>query len=340
MTNRNPITTDIDWFNDLLEFRRLDLEPPYQRYSVWSLGYKQYFIDTILGDFPCPSIFLHKENIGTEHIYHVVDGKQRLLAIFGFQNNEFHLAQDHDEFPGKYWDDLPPEAQTRFGNYKISVEILTTSNRSYLKDVFDRLNRNVRRLNKQELRHARHEGPFITLVETLAKESFWTDIGISTPARIRNMRDVEFISEIFLLTVHGILDGSPRVLDDYYAEYDDAENFQDIEKCQGIYEECQEIMKRLGVSFLRSTRFNNLHDFYSLWAALLEYAKDENADDINYEATRTELTTFTARVTDPDNIAPDDEVALKYSDAVRQGANKRTNRQIRANVLKGLIKTK
>ncbi|MBL7091656.1 DUF262 domain-containing protein [Acidovorax sp.] len=339
MTARNPTTTDIDWFNDLLAFKRLDLDPVYQRYSVWSKGYKQYFIDTILGNFPCPSIFLHKENISsTEHIYHVVDGKQRLLAIFGFQNNEFPLARDHDEFPGKYWADLPPEVQTRFGNYQISVEILTTNNRSYLKDVFDRLNRNVRRLNEQELRHARHEGPFIKLVETLAKERFWKDIGLSTPARIRNMRDTEYVSEIFLLTVHGVLDGGSRILDDYYAEYDDEESFQDIEECQGIYEECQEIMKRLDTSFLRSTRFNNLHDFYSLWAALLEYVKV--ADEIDYETTRVELAAFTERVTDPDNIASDDEVALKYSDAVRQGANKRANRQLRADILKDLIKTK
>lgn len=339
MTDRNPRPADIDWFNDLVAFKRLDLEPPYQRYSVWSVGYKQYFIDTILGDFPCPSIFLHKENISsTKHIYHVVDGKQRLLAILGFQNNEFHLGRDHDEFPGKYWDDLPPEVQTRFGNYKISVEILSTSNRSYLNDVFDRLNRNVRRLNKQELRHARHEGPFITLMETLAEEHFWKNIGLSTPARMRNMRDVEFVSEIFLLTVYGVLDGSPRILDDYYAKYDDAENFQDIEEYRRTYEECQETMERLGVSFLRSTRFNNLHDFYSLWAALLEYIKA--ADDIDYEATHAKLAAFTERVTDPDNIAPEDEIALKYSDAVRQGANKRANRQLRADILKDLIKTK
>jgi len=339
MADRNPTTTDIDWFNDLLAFKRLNLDPAYQRYSVWSIGYKQYFIDTILGDFPCPSIFLHKENISsTEHIYHVVDGKQRLLAIFGFQNNEFSLAPDHDEFPGKYWDDLPPEVQTRFGNYQIPVEILTTSSRSYLKDVFDRLNRNVRRLNKQELRHARHEGPFIKLVETLAKERFWKDIGISTPARMRNMRDVEFVSEIFLLTVHGVQDGHYRVLDDYYAKYDDEESFQDIEECQGIYEECQGIMKRLDVSFLRSARFNNLHDFYSLWAALLEYV--EAPDDIDYETTRVELEAFSERVTIPDNISPDDEIALRYSDAVRQGANKSTNRRLRAEILRDLIKTK
>jgi hypothetical protein len=338
MIDRFPKVEDIDWFNDLLEFKKLDLDPPYQRYAVWSRGYKQYFIDTILNNFPCPAIFLHKESTDVGSMYHVVDGKQRLLAIFDFQSNEFSLAKDHDRFPGKYFDELPSDVQTGFGSYHIPVEVLTTKSLTDLREAFDRLNRNVRQLNKQELRHARHNGPFIKLVETLAKERFWKDIGLSTRARIRNMRDVEFVSEIFLLTVYGVLDGSYRILDGYYAKYDDEEKFQDIEEYRGTYEECQETMKRLGVSFLRSTRFNNLHDFYSLWAALLEYIKA--ADDIDYEATRAELAAFTERVTDPDNIAPDDEVALKYSDAVRQGANKRANRQIRADILKDLIKTK
>jgi len=339
MIDRATTVHDIDWFNDLLAFKRLDLDPPYQRYSVWSKGYKQYFIDTILSNYPCPSVFLHKESIsGTDHVYHMVDGKQRLLAIFGFQGNEFPLSQDHDEFPDKYWDDLPKEVKMRFGNYQIPVEILTTGSHSDLKEAFDRLNRNVRRLNKQELRHARHEGPFIRLMETLAKESFWDDIGISTSARMRDMRDVEFVSEIFLLTVHGVQDGDYRLLDNYYAKYDDEENFQNIENHESTYETCKEMMKRLDVSFLRSSRYNNLHDLYSLWAALLEYVKD--AGKIDYQTTREQLEAFSKRVTIPENIPPEDVVALRYSNAVRQGANKGTNRLLRAQILKDLIKTK
>ena len=338
MIDRRPRVEDIDWFNDLLEFKKLDLDPPYQRYAVWSRGYRQYFIDTILNNFPCPAIFLHKENTDRGPVYHVVDGKQRLLAIFGFQENKFPLAKDRDQFPGKYFDELPTDVQTQFGAYEIPVEILTTKSLVDLREAFDRLNRNVRGLNKQELRHARHEGPFIRFMETLAKEHFWKGIGISTPARMRNMRDVEFVSEIFLLTAIGLQDGNYRVLDNHYAEYDDEEAFQDIEEFQSAYEETKEIMKRLGISFLRSTRFNNLHDFYSLWTALLEYV--ENADSIDYEATRAELETFTERVTDPDDIALDDEIALKYSNAVRQGGNKRTNRKLRAEILAGLIRTK
>lgn len=339
MIKRDSRPQDIDWFNDLIAFKRLDLDPPYQRYSVWSKGYQQYFIDTILGNFPSPPIFLHKENLeGLEHIYHVVDGKQRLLAIFEFQQNKFPLSRNHAKFPEQYWEDLPDEVKMQFGNYKIPVEILISSSTEDLKQVFDRLNRNVRRLNNQELRHARHEGPFITLVETLTKQEFWGELGISTPANMRNMRDVEYVSEIYILTALGVQDGAPRLLDEFYAKYDDEESFQEIEKYFSSYERCREIIQRLGIQFLRTTRFNNLHDFYSLWAALLDYV--DEPEKIDYEATRDELRHFTDRVTDPDTIAEGDEVARQYSDAVRQGANKKTNRQSRADIIKTLVRLK
>ena len=338
MIDRSSRVLDIDWFNDLLAFQRLDLDPPYQRYSVWSLGYKQYFIDTILNNFPCPAVFLHKDRSEGEPVYHVVDGKQRLLSIFDFQANKFPLAKDHDRFPGKNFDELPQDVRTEFGNYQIPVEILTTGSTTDLREAFDRLNRNVRRLNRQELRHARHDGPFITLMETLAQDRFWKNIGMGTVGRVRAMRDVEYVSEIFILTASGIQDGNYRVLDRFYAQYDDEEAFQEIEDARTTYEACQEIMERLGTSFLRSTRFSNLHDFYSLWAALLQHAR--SPDDIDYEATRAQLQEFSDRVTDPDAIDPADEDSLKYSDAVRQGANKRGNRNNRADILANLIETR
>lgn len=338
MIDRRPRVEDIGWFNDLLAFRRLDLDPPYQRYSVWSRSYKQYFMDTILNNFPSPAVFLHLEDSEGENVFHVVDGKQRLIAIFGFQDNEFPLSKDHSRYPGRYFDDLPLEVQAAFRRYEVPVEILITTSESDLREAFDRLNRNVRKLNSQELRHARHDGPLMNLVEKLAKERFWKEVGLATPARMRTMRDVEFVSEIFVLTAAGVQDGASRVLDEYYARYDDEEEFQEIEECQADYEACKRMMERLGTPFLRSTRFNNLHDFYSLWAALLDHI--DGVDRIDYDATRSELESFSERVTDPNAIAPEDSEALKYSDAVRQGANKRTNRQERADILKGLIKTR
>jgi uncharacterized protein with ParB-like and HNH nuclease domain len=75
----------IAWFNDLNKRGLLDLDPPYQRRSVWNQSYKDAFIDTILIQYPSPAIFLYQEiSPDGETKLHVVDGKQRLTAIFEF----------------------------------------------------------------------------------------------------------------------------------------------------------------------------------------------------------------------------------------------------------------
>lgn len=77
MLKRNSATQSIAWFVDLAHSDQLDLEPPYQRRSVWNLDYRRYFIDSILKNFPSPAIFLDVEITALGRaIYHVVDGKQ------------------------------------------------------------------------------------------------------------------------------------------------------------------------------------------------------------------------------------------------------------------------
>ena len=96
MARRQNFQT-ISWFNDLFERQRLELDPPYQRRSVWSQAFKDYFVETILLSYPAPAIFLHEEITAEgRSIYNVVDGKQRfprsislLQFVFGV------LAKSH-----------------------------------------------------------------------------------------------------------------------------------------------------------------------------------------------------------------------------------------------------
>jgi hypothetical protein len=86
---RRPTTQDITWFLDLDRNKQLDLDPPYQRRSVWTRKDKQFFLNTIFRDFPSLAIFLHKSISCDGHVvHHVVDGKQRLPTIL-----EFALAE-------------------------------------------------------------------------------------------------------------------------------------------------------------------------------------------------------------------------------------------------------
>jgi hypothetical protein len=69
---RRPSTQDLTWLLDLNQNRQLDLDPPYQRRSVWTVKDKQFFLDTIFRNFPSPAIFLHKTVNEEGHAtYHV-----------------------------------------------------------------------------------------------------------------------------------------------------------------------------------------------------------------------------------------------------------------------------
>ena len=324
----------LSWFTDQHRIGNLDLEPPYQRKSIWNNDYKVYFIDTILRNFPCPTIFLAVD-ISPSGLtkYHVVDGKQRLLTVFEFVNDEFPTSSKYSDsdYADKYFSQLPEEIKPKFWAYKFTIEYLRTTNRSDLTESFDRLNRNVARLNKQELRHARHAGAFITYVTQLSDDPFWKYMGISTPSRIRRMIDVEYVSEIFLVVMYGIKDGRDH-LDEYFAVYDD--EIPDLGENRKKYEVCKDLIAELGIY---KTRYSNLADLYSLWSAMSKlYDENGGSLEIDVEKTRENLLQFEPKVRED----TDDELGKTYTLAVLQASNSIKSRQTREGIIKKLIVTK
>jgi hypothetical protein len=289
----------LSWFTDQYRLGNLDLEPPYQRKSVWNKDYKVYFIDTILRNFPCPTIFLGVEISPTGLTkYRVVDGKQRLLTVIEFINGEFTTSMDKGregysdpDYADKYFSQLQDEKKRKFWGYKFTIEYLKTENREELNESFDRLNKNVAKLNAQELRHARHSGEFITYVTQLTDDPFWHDMGISTTVRIRRMLDIEYVSEIFLVVMHGIKDGRDH-LDDYFAEYDSG--IPDLDSNRRKYEVCKNLIASLNIY---KTRFSNLADLYSLWSAMAKLYEERGGHlEIDTERTKENLLGFAPKV--------------------------------------------
>src|SRR5208282_5372864 len=106
---RRPSIYDISYLLDLHQNKQLDLSPPYQRRSVWTLKDRQFFLDTIFRNYPSPSIFLHKtiDDAG-KSTYHVVDGKQRLETILNFVADKIRFSPNYGDvqLDGKKWSDL------------------------------------------------------------------------------------------------------------------------------------------------------------------------------------------------------------------------------------------
>jgi hypothetical protein len=89
----------------------MDAEPLYQRRGdAWSLGHRQLFIDSLLNGYDIPKIYLH--DLRGQHptkVYAIVDGKQRLTALWSFVDDGFPLAEGFRVEPANR-PDLPPAA--------------------------------------------------------------------------------------------------------------------------------------------------------------------------------------------------------------------------------------
>lgn len=273
---RSLTTQDVSWFLDLNEKGQLDLDPPYQRRSVWSPRDRRYFIDTILNNYPAPPVFLHKSlDDNGKPTYHVVDGKQRLQTIISFTKDKVRIPEDFGEtvLQGKKWSQLGRDTRERFWNYVIIAEMLPDTTDATLRSTFERINRNSKKLSPQEMRHAKYDGWFANTAENEAEKPEWRLFGISTNARSKRMQDVQFVSELMLLHIErGAVGFDQNTLDDVYADYDDLADLPDFDDSALISE--FEVIKQYVANCLETTP--SLKDFiktqthlYALWAFLM-----------------------------------------------------------------------
>lgn len=276
---RRSTTQDISWFLDLRRHGQLELNPPYQRRSVWNVKDRRFFLDTVFRGYPCPALFLHKlPGPGEETVYAVVDGKQRLQTLFQFVDEEVALASDFGDarFDGKTWSKLDGPERQLFWDYVLPVEFLSfdPNDPHEVNQAFDRLNRNMRKLEAQELRHARWDGWFLRTVEGECEDATWQVLGISTKARAKRMKDAQFISELLLVAIEGRQAGFDQsALDDAYARYDDVEDveppIQTDEVSETVANAKQYLLAMQTANGCVKTHASTLAVFYTLWSLVV-----------------------------------------------------------------------
>jgi hypothetical protein len=334
MARRQSLQT-IAWFRDLYTRGLLDLDPPYQRRSVWNQAYKDYFIDTLLLQYPAPALFIY-EQISPEGAssFSVVDGKQRLMTIFDFTEGLFPVFDEAAvaRFRGNYFQDLEDDDRTAFWTYQFSVEYLPTNNESVLNDIFDRINRNVAKLTRQELRHAQFSGKFITAAEDLA-EWMVTELGsdvprISETAR-RQMRDVELVAQLLLMIEDGPQAYSQDALDTVTALKDtdwDAE-----EPVREVFQAVVELLKPVAAGMAGANpRLRNQADFYSCFGTLAALVQ---RDEVPQPGDITQRLNAFFEVVNDDAAREADARARRYYEAARSNSNGLAERTARNEIL-------
>lgn len=273
MKNFDSRTYSISDFLEWEKNKQLELNPYFQRRSVWNDNARSYLMDTIIRGLPIPKVFIRQKiNVLTRNsVREVVDGQQRLRTILSFLNDGFTISKNHNsKYGGLYFSQLSQfddDIQTSILNYEISVDLLVNMPDQKVLDVFSRLNSYSVVLNEQEKINANHFGPFKLLADCLSKKyyQFWINNKVLTEKKCLRMDDVNLTADLLIAMCEGIKE--KKKIKFYYDLYERRFVF-DARDLENRFDSVMSVIQDMFLNELRDSEFKRVHLFYSLFTAI------------------------------------------------------------------------
>lgn len=268
------IEYDLETLVKKIDRKTIKLNPDYQRRHRWSVESSSRLIESLILNIPIPYVYISLDVDVDDEIddneeqyrYSVIDGQQRITAIYDFMKGKYELTGLDVLSPlnGAKYKDLPPFLIRRLEERTLKCLRIDSTVDSQVKyDIFERLNTGALKLESQELRNAIYRGPFKKLlIELCNNENFKKATSLSEK-KISKMDDQEIILRFFSLHYNsGYQDykgGFKNFLNDRMESFNKLNN-NELKKMKAIFE----------LTFERINK-SNIENPFSNW----EYKKEK-----------------------------------------------------------------
>lgn len=258
-------------FANLYREGQLNLEPGFQRDSVWTDSDRVKLLDSIMRNYPLPSVFLYRREEDGQIVYDVIDGKQRLETILRFmglkwgQRFRAKVQLPDEEAPRTIdWRRLCRECkQPLLTGYSLhTVEV--RGDLADIIDLFVRINSTGKALTSAEKRHARYyKSRFLREAGKLAEryEGYFLQHRILSAMQLSRMKHVELVCELMISLHQGDLINKKAALDHVMQSATFTPRQIEAAKKKTI-----RTMNLVAKVFpgLKQSRFRQVSDYYSL----------------------------------------------------------------------------
>jgi hypothetical protein len=146
--------------------------PDWQREEVWPTEKKRKLIDSILRGWKLPKLYFQKTSEEPDE-FDVVDGQQRLTAVWAFFDGDLALSDESaEEFGGTHYSELPDSISDAFDDYEFEYDEITDATDEEVKEFFQRLQEGLPLTSSEKLNSLHSK--LRDYCNKLAKHSFFS----------------------------------------------------------------------------------------------------------------------------------------------------------------------
>ena len=349
---QNPKT--IQDLVNLYEKDQLNLEPGFQRKSVWVERDRAKLLDSIIRNYPLPAIFLYRNQRNGDVVYDVIDGKQRIESFLMFMGLKQGRFETKTQLPGDddvkwvSWKLLCKWRQQHIiTGYRLPV-IEVDGEFGDIVEVFVRINSTGKALTGQEKRHAKYyKSAFLKEAARVAGKfaRYFLDMGVMGTSQLSRMKHVELICELMLSIQKGDPINKKSALNNIMA--DTGVDMRQVTRGARLTVAALNRVKRMFPK-LYSTRFVKVTDFYTLTTLVAKFQEegliltDRRRNRLAWDI----LSVFSNKVDElreklkkAQSVGMEQDLYRQYLLTVMQATDEVSQRRSREEILNGLLKS-